>query len=70
MKDKTCKKKGFNSDIFWIDGDYNSKGGLFYRAFDLNQFLRKLEFENDMNIVGLRFDENNLEVIVEEADEH
>lgn len=66
MKEKTCSKKGFNSGIFWLDnfkGD--AKGDLFYRAFDLNQFLRKLELEKDMNVVGLKFDENNMEIIIE-----
>jgi len=66
MKEDTCKKKGFNSDIFWKDGDYKAKGGIYYRSFDLNQFLRKLELEKNMNVVGLRFDENNLELIIQE----
>lgn len=66
-KEKTCQKKGFNSDIFWKDKfEGKAKGGIFYRAFELNQFLRKLELEENMNVIGLRFDENNLEIIVEE----
>jgi len=66
MKEETCNKKGFNSKIFWKDGfNGKAKGGYYYRSFDLNQFLRKMELENDLNVVGLRFDENNMEVIVE-----
>lgn len=58
-------KKGFNK-TFWID-EYkgHTQGGFFYRSFDFNQFLRKMELEKGMNIVGLKFDENNVEIIVE-----
>lgn len=66
MKEETCIKKGFNSNIFWKDGDYTAKGGIFYRSFELNQFLRTLEFEKDLNVVGLKFSENNIEIIIEE----
>lgn len=67
MKETTCEEKGFNSDIFWKDGTYKVKGGIYYRAFDLNKFLRKLELENDMNVVGLKFDGYNLEVLIEDG---
>ena len=66
MKEETCKEKGFTSEIFWKEGKYEAKGGLYYRCFDLNQFLRKLELEKNMNVVGLRFDQNNIEIIIEE----
>lgn len=66
MREKTCKKKGFNSDVFWKDGNYEAKGGIYFRSFELNKFLRNLESEKNMNVVGLRFDENNLEIIVED----
>ena len=66
MKEETCKKKGFNSGIFWLTGfQGDATGGIFFRSFDLNQFLRNLELDQGMNVVGLRFKENNMEVIVE-----
>ena len=56
----------FNQKIFWIedfDGD-QAKGGIFTRSFELGKFLELVE-EKGQRVVGLRFDDNNLEVIVE-----
>jgi hypothetical protein len=57
----------FKEQVFWKDGvDAICNGGLFYRAFDLVKFLEKVEAdtENGGEVVGLKFDGNNLEIIV------
>lgn len=59
----------FNEVIFWkdtIDGE-EAQGGIFTRAVDLKKFLELVEANENGNggeVVGLRFDGNNLEVIV------
>ena len=60
----------FNEKIFWAE-DFEggpAKGGIFTRSFELRQFLELVE-EKDKEVVGLRFDDNNLEVIVKGKDE-
>jgi len=55
----------FNKKIFWAE-DFNkglAEGGMFTRCFELRQFLDLFEMKG-YEIVGLRFDDNNLEVIV------
>jgi len=57
----------FDKHIFWKDDfkDVPAKGGFFVRAVDLKKFLEMVEAaEHGGEVVGLRFDENNLEVIV------
>jgi hypothetical protein len=57
----------FNEQIFWKeDFTYGeAKGGFFVRAVDLKKFLQSVEeAEHGGEIVGLRFSDNNLEVIV------
>jgi hypothetical protein len=56
----------FKEQVFWKDGvDAICKGGIFYRAFDLVKFLEKIEADNEGGeVVGLKFDGNNLEIIV------
>jgi len=56
----------FKEQVFWKDGvDGEFKGGIFYRAFDLVKFLEKVEADsNGGEVVGLKFDGNNLEIIV------
>ena len=57
----------FNEQIFWKDtfqGE-EAKGGFFTRAVDLKKFLESVESaEHGGEVVGLRFSDNNLEVIV------
>lgn len=59
----------FDNKIFWkdtFDGE-KAQGGIFYRAVDLNKFMKLVEANENGNggeIVGIRFDENNLELIV------
>ena len=40
------------------------KGGYFIRAFDLIKFIDKIKAKGK-NVVGIRFDGNNVELIVE-----
>ncbi len=59
----------FNEVIFWkdtYDGEY-AKGGIFIRAVELKKFLELVESNENGNggeVVGLRFSDNNLEIIV------
>jgi len=60
-----------DNKIFWAD-DFDgekAKGGIFVRAVDLKKFLELVEANENGNggeVVGLRFDENNLEIIVKD----
>jgi hypothetical protein len=57
----------FDEQIFWKEDftDGEAKGGFFIRAFDLRKFLKSVEeAEHGGEVVGLRFSDNNLEVIV------
>ncbi len=57
----------FNEQIFWkdtFDGG-SAKGGFFVRAVELKKFLESVEAaEHGGEVVGLRFSDNNLEIIV------
>jgi hypothetical protein len=57
----------FNEQVFWkedFDGE-EAKGGFFLRAVDLKKFLELVEnADHGGEVVGLRFSDNNLEVIV------
>ena len=59
----------FNEVVFWkdtYDGEY-AEGGIFTRAVDLKKFLELVEANENGNggeVVGLRFDDNNLEIII------
>ena len=56
----------FEKEIFWKDGfEGKAKGGLMFRSFDLNKFIKKVE-END-EVVGIKFDGNNLELITRDV---
>ena len=53
-----------NKKIFWLQGfDGAASGGYYFRAFDLVKFMKKLE-DNDLEVVGLEFDGNNVNVLV------
>ena len=53
------------SNIFWKDGfEGEAKGGYYFRAFDLVKFFKRLE-DDGKEVVGLEFDGNNVDVIVE-----
>ena len=64
----------FNEQIFWketFDGE-SAKGGIFTRVVDLKKFLELVEANergNGGEVVGLRFSDNNLEIIVKSETE-
>tara|TARA_B100002019_G_scaffold63141_1_gene54160 strand:+ start:13 stop:204 length:192 start_codon:yes stop_codon:yes gene_type:complete len=54
----------FKNTVFSkTDFDGKAKGGIWFRSFDLSKFLEKVE-ASDEEVVGLRFEGNNLEVLV------
>lgn len=61
----------FNKQIFWketFEGEA-ARGGIFIRAVDLKKFLDLVESNEKGQggeVVGLRFNDNNLELIVKE----
>ena len=64
----------FNEQIFWKDtfNGEKAKGGIFTRAVDLKKFLELVETNENGNggeVVGLRFSDNNLEIIVKSETE-
>jgi hypothetical protein len=61
----------FNEQVFWKENftDGEAKGGFFIRAVDLKKFLESVEAaDHGGEVVGLRFSDNNLEVIVKERE--
>tara|TARA_Y100000389_G_C17356248_1_gene461240 strand:- start:725 stop:901 length:177 start_codon:yes stop_codon:yes gene_type:complete len=55
----------FEDKVFWKDGfEGNAEGGLFFRSFDLNKFIKKVEVDNGQEVVGIKFEDNNLELII------
>ena len=59
-------KKEFETEIFWLDKfEGKAQGGLWFRAFDLNKFIQKVQTDNK-KVVGIRFEGNNLELIYTE----
>jgi hypothetical protein len=56
----------FEEQVFWKDGFAGEcLGGIYIRAFDLVKFLEKVEADSKGGeVVGLKFDGNNLEIIV------
>jgi hypothetical protein len=58
----------FQYQIFWKDGfEGECQGGIFTRAVELKKFLELIEDgknENGGEVVGLRFEDNNLEIII------
>ena len=54
----------FENEIFWKEGfEGKCVGGLMFRSFDLNKFIKKVE-EEGTEVIGIKFDGNNLELIV------
>lgn len=57
----------FKNEVFWKEGfEGDAKGGVFFRSFDLNKFIEKVE-SSDEEIVGIKFDGNNLELILNDS---
>jgi hypothetical protein len=56
-------KTKFEDEIFWKDGfNGEAEGGVYFRSFDLNKFIKKLEEKDE--VVGIKFEGNNLELII------
>ena len=54
----------FEEQVFWKEGfNGEANGGLHFRSFDLNKFIKKVE-KDGTEIVGIKFEENNLELII------
>ena len=55
--------------IFWLD-KFNGKaqGGYYFRAFDLVKFMKLVEKEEG-EVVGLEFEDNNVNVIIKANDD-
>ena len=54
------------SKIFWKDGfQGKATGGYYFRAFDLVKFFKRLN-DDGKEVVGLEFEDNNVNVIVNE----
>tara|TARA_R100001244_G_scaffold19503_1_gene20043 strand:- start:69 stop:254 length:186 start_codon:yes stop_codon:yes gene_type:complete len=50
--------------FFWKDGyEGPVQGGYYFRAFDLVQFIKLVEKEEN-EVVGIEFDGNNVNVLV------
>ena len=50
---------------FWVDGfTGQARGGVFYRSFEFNKFIEKVE-EQHGKVVGLKFSGHNVELITE-----
>jgi len=56
----------FEKGIFWKDNFYGkARRGVMFRTVDLNKFIKKVESsETGGEVVGIKFDDNNLELIV------
>ena len=54
----------FEDQVFW-KAEFNgkAKGGFFFRSFDLNKFIKKVE-KDGTEVVGIKFEDNNLQLIV------
>jgi hypothetical protein len=63
--------KSYDNKIFWRSDftDGEAKGGYFFRAVEFKKKLDMVEeSENGGEIVGIRFDDNNVEFIVRVKD--
>lgn len=64
--EEVLDKQEFGTEIFWLDEfEGEAKGGLWFRAFDLNKFIQKVQTD-DKKVVGMRFEGNNMELIYTE----
>jgi len=53
--------------IFWLNKSNKSGiGGIFYRAFDLVEFIKRIESMKDVKVVGIIFDDShNIELLTD-----
>ena len=62
------KMEKFETKVFWKEGlgdDEEVRGGIHFRSFDLNKFMKLVEKEEG-EVVGLRFEGNNVDIIIKE----
>ena len=60
----------YSKKVFWLDefkGD-NARGGIYFRAFDLVKFIKLVEKEEG-EVVGLCFEDNNVDIIIKDNGE-
>ena len=65
------EKKRFWTDkahIYHHKDGVNFRGGIYFRSFDLNKFMKLVEKEEG-EIVGLEFEDNNVNIIIKEKDD-
>jgi hypothetical protein len=56
----------FENEIFCKEGfEGKCLGGLMFRSFDLNKFIKKVE-EEGTEVIGIKFEGNNLELIIKQ----
>ena len=63
-----------NKKVFWLNDafykgpiDKKFEGGYYFRAFDLVKFMERVEHETGDPVVGLCFEGNNVDIIVEKT---
>ena len=64
------KRKVFWSDkahIYHHKSDVKFRDGIYFRSFDLNKFMKLVEKEEG-EVVGLEFEDNNVNIIIKEHD--
>ena len=61
--------------IFWSDEarsffrrDGKAQSGYYFRSFDLNKFIRLVEKEEG-EVIGLEFEDNNVNIIIKAKDD-
>ena len=59
----------YKKKIFWKDNiEGECRGGYYFRAFELVKFMKLVEKEEG-EVVGLEFEDNNVNVIIKANDE-
>ena len=64
------KRKVFWSDrahIYHHKAGVKFRDGIYFRSFDLNKFMKLVEKEEG-EVVGLEFEDNNVNIIIKEHD--
>ena len=65
------KRKVFWSDkahIYHHKSDVKFRDGIYFRSFDLNKFMKLVEKEEG-EVVGLEFEDNNVNIIIKEHEQ-
>ena len=55
--------------IFWLnESNKSGVGGIFFRAFDLIVFIKKIEIKHSCKVVGIIFDDShNIELLTDKV---